>query len=132
MTDSKPTVFLIDDDPAIRASLALALKTAGFTVESYPDAQAFLAVYSPAQPGCLVLDVHMPGLSGLELQALLAERGIQVPIIFISGHSDARVAEKALAAGALDFLEKPFRRTVLIERVKLAIAQDTTARHGGA
>jgi two-component system, LuxR family, response regulator FixJ len=122
-----PTVFLVDDDPAIRASLSLSLKTAGFAVESYADARTFLAAYDPARRGCLVLDVRMPGLSGLELQAILAERGFSIPVIFISGHSDRRVTEQALAAGAVDVLEKPFRRMVLIERVKQALAHDLEA-----
>ncbi len=128
MTVPQPTVFLVDDDPAIRGSLTLSLATAGLTVESYASAQDFLAAYTPERPGCLVLDVRMPEITGLELQALLTARGIRIPIIFISAHGDIPMSVKAIKAGALDFLEKPFRRAALLERIQEALAQDAAAR----
>lgn len=128
MTVPPPTVFLVDDDPAIRGSLTLSLATAGLTVESYASAQDFLAAYTPARPGCLVLDVRMPEITGLELQALLTARGIRIPIIFISAHGDIPMSVKAIKAGAVDFLEKPFRRAALLERIQEALAQDAAAR----
>lgn len=132
MTAPHPTVFLVDDDPAIRGSLTLSLATAGLTVESYASAQDFLTAYTSARPGCLVLDVRMPEITGLELQALLAARGIRIPIIFISAHGDIPMSVKAIKAGAVDFLEKPFRRAALLDRIQEALAQDAAAREDEA
>lgn len=123
-----PTVYLVDDDAAVRGSLSLVLRVAGFTAESYANAEEFLHAYRDIGPGCLVLDVRMPHMSGLELQETLAKRGVHLPIIFISGHADVPTSVMAMRAGAIDFLEKPFRPQQLLERVREAIARDTGAR----
>ncbi|NJN47153.1 MAG: response regulator transcription factor [Candidatus Competibacteraceae bacterium] len=99
----QPTVFLVDDDEAVRDSLSLSLEMAGLTVVKYASARAFLELYDPSQPGCLILDVRMPDMSGLELQEALSERKISIPIIFITGHGDVPMSVKAVKAGAVDF-----------------------------
>jgi len=118
------TVFVVDDDPEIRASLTRLLEEVDLTVQAYSNAQEFLESYDPNCQGCLVLDVRMPGMDGLALQKTLKERGITIPVIMITGHGDVRVAVDALRAGALDFMEKPFRAQPLLERVNQALAQD--------
>lgn len=123
------TVFLVDDDAAVRDALRTLLMTEGFAVETYDSAEDFLARYRAAdQPGCLVLDVRMPGLSGLELQKLLVERAINLPIIFLTGHGDIPMSVRALKAGAVDFLEKPADPSLLLARVREAIALDQRRR----
>jgi two-component system, LuxR family, response regulator FixJ len=125
---SPPTVFVIDDDPAIRKSLSLLVQSVKLPVETFETAQEFLDVYDPSRPGCLVLDLRMPGLSGLELQQRLAARSIRIPIIFISAHGDLASAVGAMRAGALDFLEKPFRGQVLLDRINQALEKDAQYR----
>ncbi len=125
---SPPTVFLVDDDPGVRDALSLSLKTAGLNVEAYDTAESFLAAYCCDRPGCLVLDVRMPQMSGLELQEALKANRIKIPIIFITGHGDIPMSVRAIKAGALDFLEKPFRMQVLLERVQEAMAKDARVR----
>jgi two-component system, LuxR family, response regulator FixJ len=132
MAPLRQTVYLVDDDPAIRGSLAMSLTAAGLSVEAFESAQAFLDHYDPSRPGCLILDVRMPGLGGLELQERLVERGVHIPIVFMSAHGDIPMSVKAIKAGAVDFLEKPFRRGVLLERVREALTQDATAREADA
>jgi len=112
---SEATVFIVDDDAAVRDSLALLLGLKGFRSVSLDSAEAFLSVYRPGQPGCLLLDVRMPGMSGLELQSRLAEQGHPIPIIIITAHGDVGMARAALKAGAEDFLEKPLDTEVLVE-----------------
>ncbi len=125
---SVPTVFLVDDDPGVRDALSLSLKTADLNVETYDAAESFLAAYCSDRPGCLVLDVRMPQMSGLELQEALTANRIRIPIIFITGHGDIPMSVKAIKAGAIDFLEKPFRMQVLLERVQEAMAKDARTR----
>src|SRR3954469_13079816 len=107
MKDLAQTVFVVDDDDAVRDSLRLLLKSAGSSCEVFGSAQEFLAAYDPAQPGCLVLDVRMPGMSGLEMQHELNLRGAIIPVIFITGHGDIPMAVEAMQHGAFDFLQKP-------------------------
>jgi len=128
----QPTVFLVDDDEAVRDSLSLSLEMAGLTVVGYASAQAFLDHYDPTQPGCLILDVRMPDMSGLELQEALTTRKINIPIIFITGHGDVPMSVKAVKAGAVDFLEKPFKKEILLERIQEALAQDAQYRQAEA
>ena len=128
---SSPTVFVIDDDLAIRKSLSLLVQSVKLPVESFETAQEFLDVYDPSRSGCLVLDLRMPGLSGLELQQRLAARSIRIPIIFISGHGDLASAVGAMRAGALDFLEKPIRGQVLLDRMAAGKPYKVIARELG-
>ncbi|MEE4379739.1 MAG: response regulator transcription factor [Candidatus Competibacteraceae bacterium] len=128
----QPTVFLVDDDEAVRDSFSLSLEMAGLTVVGYASAQAFLDHYESTQPGCLILDVRMPDMSGLELQEALSERKISIPIIFITGHGDVPMSVKAVKAGAVDFLEKPFKKEILLERIQEALAQDVRQRQAEA
>lgn len=116
----QPTVFIVDDDKAVRDAVHLLCEVHGLQVESYASAQAFLDDYIPTRRGCLVLDLCMPEMDGLELQAHLAARQIELPIIFITAHSSNGEAKRALKAGALDVLEKPFQPHVLIERIHTA------------
>ena len=126
--EQSSVVFLVDDDEAIRLSLSRALSKRGFVVEAFDSAPAFLDSYDPAVPGCLVLDYGMPGMNGLELQSELTRRGYAIPVIFITGHGGVPESVTAMKGGALDFLEKPFRQTVLIERIQSAFAVDQKAR----
>lgn len=128
MKERPPTVFVVDDDDAVRSSLRLLLKSVGLAAVTFGSAQEFLAAYDPAQPGCLVLDVRMPGLSGLELQQQLNLRGAVIPVIFITGHGDIPMAVEAMKHGAFDFLQKPFRDQDLLDRVQRALAQDASNR----
>jgi FixJ family two-component response regulator len=124
-----PTVFVIDDDEAMRRSLCWLIQSVPLPVESFASAQDFLTAYQPFQPGCLVLDVRMPGLSGLELQDRLASSQISIPIIFITGHGTVPMAVWAMKAGAIEFLPKPFSDQVLLERIQAALALDARKRH---
>lgn len=123
-----PTVFVVDDDAAVRESLCWLVESAGLNAESYATAQAFLDAYDPRQPGCLVLDVRMPGLSGLDLQEQLAAQGIMLPVIIITGHGEVPMAVRAMKGGAIDFIEKPFSDQLLLDRAREAIAQDAQNR----
>lgn len=125
---AQPTVFLVDDDHAYRQSLKFLLESADLDVEDYPSAEGFLKAYQPDRRGCLVLDIRMSGMSGLELQERLADRHVGIPVIFISGHGDVPMSVKAMKSGALDFLEKPFEDAVLIERIKEAFKRDWAQR----
>ncbi len=121
-------VIVVDDDDAVRNSLRLLLKSVGLPTLTHASAQEYLDAWDPAQPGCLVLDVRMPGMSGLELQEELNRRGAIVPVIFISGHGDIPMAVDAIQHGAFDFLQKPFRDQDLIDRVQRALAIDHANR----
>jgi len=126
---SDATVFIVDDDQAVARSLRWLIETVRLKVETFPSAQAFLDGYDAAKPGCLVLDVRMPGMSGMELQERLAARRIhQVPIIFITGHGDVQMAVRAVQAGAFDFVEKPFNDQDLLDRIQRAIVFDAEQR----
>ncbi len=126
---AQPTVFLVDDDQAYRQSLRFLLESAGLTVEDFPSASEFLKTYDTAKPGCLVLDVRMPSMSGLELQEYLVERCINLPIIFITGHGDVPMSVKAIKGGAVDFIEKPFDDVLLIDRINEAFKKDAENRN---
>ena len=123
-----PTVFVIDDEPTFLEALERSMRGAGLQVASFGAAEPFLETYQPSRPGCLVADIRLPGMSGLELQEVLAERGAPVPIVFITGHGDVAMAVAALRRGAVDFLEKPFAERALLESVELALARDRKAR----
>lgn len=125
---TEPTVFVVDDDPGVRAALSLLMKSVGLNVEVFAGAREFLTAYQPERPGCLVLDVRMPGMNGLELQEELRTRGIAIPVIILTGYGDVPMAVRAVQAGAVDFIEKPFREEVLLERVWGALRQDAARR----
>jgi FixJ family two-component response regulator len=131
----EPTVFVVDDDAAVRKSLRWLLDSAALRVETFATAQDFLDAYEPSRPGCLVLDVRLPKMSGLDLQERLVARGIRIPTILITGHGDVPTAVRAMKAGAVDFLEKPVSESLLLDRVRQALRQDAEARaprEGGA
>ncbi len=128
MKEPAATVFVIDDDDAVRNSLRLLLKSVGLPVQACPSAQEFLPTYDARQPGCLVLDIRMPGMSGLELQEQLNLRGATIPVVFITGHGDIPMAVEAMQHGAFDFLQKPFRDQDLIDRVQRALERDAVNR----
>jgi two-component system, LuxR family, response regulator FixJ len=117
-----PLVHVVDDDASVRDSLALLLESAGFAVRAYDSATAFLQAASDRTAGCVLTDVQMPELNGLELQRRMGELGIRLPVIVMTGHGDVPIAVEALKAGALDFLEKPFEEAHLLEAVTGAIA----------
>ncbi len=123
-----PVVFVVDDDPAMRDSLRWLIESTGLQVETFPDAQSFLGRIGPEQPGCLVLDVRMPGMSGLDLQAELVRRGIGLPTIVVTGHAEVPMAVQAVKAGAIDFIEKPFSDQLLLDRVRQGIDRDRRER----
>ena len=132
MTTPEPTVFLVDDDHAMRDALGLLLDTAGFNTVSFSSATEFLERYDASQPGCLVLDIRMPGMSGMELQEALVEQTGGLPIIFLTGHGNVSMSAKAFRTGAIDFLEKPFDEAVLLERIHEALGIDKTNRESAA
>lgn len=121
MMEHEPAVFVVDDDPAVLDALEELIDSVGLSVKSFSSAQAFLEAYDPDQPGCLILDIRMPGMDGLELQQRLKGEGIDIPIIFLSGHADVPIAVRAVQAGAFDFVEKPFREQSLLDSIKRAI-----------
>ena len=126
MSDFTPIVFVVDDDVSVRESLELLIKTAGWRPETYASAQEFLSSPRATVPCCLVLDVTLPGLNGLELQQQLAER-TDTPIIFITGHGDVPMSVQAMKAGAVEFLTKPFRDDVLLDAIRGAIERSRVA-----
>ena len=128
MKDLSPVVFIVDDDEGVRTSLRLLLKSIGLAPNALSSAREFLDNYDLEQPGCLVLDVRMPEMSGLELQEHLNRRGAVIPIIFITGHGDVSMAVEAMQAGAFDFLQKPFRDQDLIDRIQRALEKDRNTR----
>ena len=127
-----PTIFVVDDDDAVRGSLELTLRLAGLRVESFASAQAMLQAFDPDRPGCLLLDQRMPGMSGLELQRALIERGSTLPVIFLSAYGDVPTTVLAVKRGALDFLEKPVSKERLLSRIEEALAQDRQQREAAA
>ncbi|HET7755831.1 MAG TPA: response regulator transcription factor [Steroidobacteraceae bacterium] len=124
MQTQAPTVFVVDDDEGVRNSLRFLLKSVGLATRTLASASEFLESYQPSQTGCLVLDVRMPGMSGLELQQQLNLRGAIIPVIFITGHGDIPMAVEAMQQGAFDFLQKPFRDQDLIDRIQRALEHD--------
>jgi FixJ family two-component response regulator len=122
------TVFIVDDDAAVRDSIQELVESVGLRAESYSSGQAFLASYQPQRSGCLVLDVRMAGMSGLVLQEKLNELGARIPVIIITGHGDVPMAVHALKAGAVDFVQKPYRHQLLLDSINNALTMDTIAR----
>jgi two-component system, LuxR family, response regulator FixJ len=128
MKEKPATVFVIDDDEAVRTSLRLLLKSVGLPVETYASAQEFLDQFDGDRAGCLVLDIRMPGMSGLDLQQKLTSLHSITPIVFITGHGDVPMAVEAMQAGAVDFIQKPFRDQDLIDRINRALDTDRANR----
>jgi FixJ family two-component response regulator len=128
MSSHKSTVFVVDDDSAVREALGSLLRSANFNVKMFPSAQDFLESSRPDMPSCLVLDVKLPGLSGLELQRCMTDSAIEIPIIFITGHGDIPMSVRAMKAGAIEFLTKPFRDEDLLNAIKEAIGRNDAAR----
>jgi len=125
---SEPTVFIVDDDEAMRESMTWLIESVGLKVQTYASADEFLQSYYPGRAGCLLLDVRMPGMSGLELQKHLKDQQVAVPVIMITGHGDVPMAVRAMKAGAIDFIEKPFNDEQLLESIRTALAIDDTRR----
>jgi FixJ family two-component response regulator len=121
-------IFIVDDDTAVRKGLAFSLRAAGYAVEAFPSASAFLEDYDPGRGGCLLLDVQMPGMTGVELQEQLNVRGWRIPVIFITGHGTVSLAVAAIKAGAFDFVEKPLREESLLECIERALHWNDVAR----
>ena len=132
MSEEQPVVFVIDDDRSVRDALAGLLRSVGLAVQSFGSTQEFLQSERPDVPGCLVLDVRLPGRSGLDFQRELAESSIHLPIVFITGHGDIPMSVRAIKAGALEFLPKPFHDQELLDAIQLGIEQDRARRRDAA
>jgi len=117
------TIFVVDDDKAVRDSLSWLISSVGLHVETFGSAQDFLDVYDPTRPGCLLVDVRMPGMSGLELQKRLAENPHCLPVIIVTGHGDVQMAVRAMKDGAFDFIEKPYNDQILLDLVQKAVRE---------
>jgi FixJ family two-component response regulator len=128
MSETDGVVFVVDDDASLRESLENLIRSVGLRVEAFPSAPEFLRSKRPDVPGCLVLDVRLPGLSGLDLQKRVAEADIEIPIIFITGHGDIPMTVQAMKAGAVEFLTKPFRDQDLLDAIQQALQLDRKAR----
>jgi FixJ family two-component response regulator len=128
MNEERATVFVVDDDASMREALKNLLRSVGLAVETFGSAQEFLSSDRSKAPGCLVLDVRLPGLSGLDLQRQLADANLQIPIVFITGHGDIQMSVRAMKAGAAEFLTKPFRDQDLLDAVQQAVDRDRTVR----
>ncbi|MCU7931941.1 MAG: response regulator transcription factor [Candidatus Thiodiazotropha sp. (ex Codakia rugifera)] len=128
MNQIKPTVFVVDDDEEVRNALKLLFESVGLPVICYASAVEYLERFNAALPGCLVVDIRMPGMSGLDMQEKLIEQPIHPPVIIISGHGDVPMAVRAVQAGAVNFIEKPFRDQILLDSVHRAIAMDAERR----
>ncbi len=124
----EPTVFIVDDDAAIRRSLRFLIESVGLKAETYSSAEEFLEVCDPERPGCLVADLRMPGMSGLQLQEQLQARGVELPVIIITAYAEVPMAVRAMKKGALDFVEKPFSDQELLDRVSKGIELDRQNR----
>jgi FixJ family two-component response regulator len=128
MTEPAPIVFVVDDDPSIRRAIKRLVGSAGLQVELFGSAQEFLQGRRPDAPSCLVLDIRLPGITGLDFQRQLAETDIRIPIIFITAHGDIPMTVRAMKAGAVEFLTKPFRDQDLLDAIQLALERDRTRR----
>jgi FixJ family two-component response regulator len=128
MSDASFTVFIVDDDPAVLKAVGRLVRSAGHIVQTFDSPQAFLAEHDPATPGCAILDVAMPGLDGLQLQAAMSENGVHRPVIFITGRGDIPTSVRAMKAGAIDFLTKPVEDEELLAAIDRARIQDATDR----
>jgi FixJ family two-component response regulator len=127
MSENVPVVFVVDDDPGIREALQSLIRSVGLRVETFASPQEFHACRRSDAPSCLVLDVRMPGASGLDVQRQLGEQGLALPIIFITGHGDIPMSVRAMKAGAVEFLTKPFRDQELLDAIQAAIERDRAA-----
>lgn len=130
MTDALPTVIVVDDDPSVREALRSLLRSVGIAVMVCASVQEFLAAVLPVGPSCMVLDIRMPGRSGLDLQEDLVRANVLLPIIFITGHADIPMTVRAMKAGAVEFLAKPFRDQDLLDAIQIALERDQARRHG--
>jgi FixJ family two-component response regulator len=128
MAENEPVVFIVDDDSSVREAVDSLIRSVGFRVQSFGSAKEFLQNKPPNTPGCLVLDVRLPGLSGLDLQREMAQANIHIPIIFVTGHGDIPMTVQAMKAGAVEFLTKPFRDQDLLDAIYQAIERDQTSR----
>jgi FixJ family two-component response regulator len=127
-TASEPTVYIVDDDEEVREAIQLLVRSVGLQAQGFASAQAYLVQFDPSRPGCLVLDVRMKGMSGLDLQERLAKEPIHPPVIIITGHGDVPMAVRAVKAGAVDFIEKPFKDQALLDAIHRAVEQDARNR----
>jgi FixJ family two-component response regulator len=132
MNERAPIVFVVDDDPSVRRSIKRLIGSVGLQVELFGSAQEFLLSKRPDAPSCLVLDIRLPGISGLDFQHELAEANIHIPIIFITAHGDIPMTVRAMKAGAVEFLTKPFREQDLLDAIQLALERDRARRQGDA
>ena len=132
MSEEQPVVFVIDDDASVRDALAGLLRSVGLEARSFGSAREFVESERPDKPGCLVLDVRLPGRSGLDFQRELSESGIQLPIVFITGHGDIPMSVRAIKAGAIEFLPKPFHDQELLDAIQVGIERDRVRRRGAA
>ena len=130
MSTSAPTVFVVDDDSSTRELLGWLMKRNGLAFEAFPDARSFLEAYGTDRPGCLVLDLNMPGMNGLDLQQYLKEQGVLLPVIFLSAGADVPKAVRAVREGAVDFIEKPFDYKRVVELVRECLERDRASRAG--
>jgi two-component system response regulator FixJ len=128
MKELAPQVFIVDDDNGVRSSIRVLMKSVGLPATTFASAQEFLSTYHAINPGCVVLDIRMPGMSGLELQEELNKRGAVIPVIFITGHADVPMAVEAMRHGAFEFLQKPLRDQDLVDRVQKALTRDRETR----
>ena len=128
MTDPAPVVYVVDDDPSVRRAIKRLLRSVGVQVELFASAQHFLTSERPNAPSCLVLDVRLPGISGLDLQRQLPNANIHIPIVFITAHADIPMTVRAMKAGAVEFLTKPFRDQDLLDAIHFALERDRTRR----
>ena len=132
MNERAPIVFVVDDDPSVRRSIKRLIGSVGLQVELFGSAQEFLLSKRPDAPSCLVLDIRLPGISGLDFQHKLAEANIHIPIIFVTAHGDIPMTVRAMKAGAVEFLTKPFREQDLLDAIQLALERDRFRRQGDA
>lgn len=128
LADKRETVYVVDDDPAVRHAMRLLLESVGLRAETFPTADEFLERFDADRKGCLVLDIRMPGLSGFELQERLTQTSASMPVIFITGHADVPMAVEAMRRGAFDFIQKPFRDQELLDTVTRAVQADLHRR----
>jgi len=128
LNPAEPTVYVIDDDESIRELLVWLMRRNQIRAEAFPNARSFLKAFRPDVPGCLILDLYMPGMSGLELQVYLKEAGIDMPVIFLSGRADVPKAVHAVKSGAIDFIEKPFDYKRIVELVGQCLRRDAASR----
>ena len=132
MDDANAVVYVVDDDPGVRDATRGLLASIGLEAQAFKSASEFLGTKRPEVPACLVLDVRLPGLSGLDLQRQLAESGTSIPIVFITGHGDIPMSVQAMKGGAVEFLTKPFRDQQLLDAVQYAVGRDRVARKHSA